>query len=177
MGKAKFCIIVWDLGSNAITFYVWWKLPYVIGQSHKIANCTLLTDIFSSTTVNIERIVAELIVWVRGLKKKSIRTKLLLWNFSHAFIVLVTLLRVGEESIFLRTSEQEVWKQENEKLLSWVCSWVCMVRGAGSPSWNKCQGWAVSDNLAGQSVRRVSSLAKGYECFLSQVSWFHFKTV
>ena len=74
----------------------------------KLANGTLLTDIFSSATVNIERIVTELTVGVRGFKKKSIRTKLLLCNFCHAFIVLVTLLRVGEESIFLRTSELEV---------------------------------------------------------------------
>ena len=62
-------------------------------------NDKLLTNIFSSPTVNIERVVTQFIVGVRSFKEKSIWAELLLWNLPHTFIVLVTLLRIGEEPI------------------------------------------------------------------------------
>ena len=69
---------------------------------------SLLTDIFSGTTVNIERVVAQFTVGVGCFEKKSIGTELLFWCFSYTFIILVALFRVGEESIFLWTSEERI---------------------------------------------------------------------
>ena len=68
----------------------------------------VLTDIFSSPAVYVKRIVAKLVVGVGSLKKKSIGTKFLLWDLSNTFIVFVTLLGVGEETIFLRAKELHI---------------------------------------------------------------------
>ena len=65
-----------------------------------------LTDIFSSPTVNIERVITKLVVRIGCLKQETVGTEFLLWNLSDAFIIFITLLRIREESIWFRTSER-----------------------------------------------------------------------
>ena len=72
----------------------------------------LLTDKFSGTTVNIERIITKLAVGIRGLEQKTVGTKLGLGNVVDTLVVLVALLGVGEEPVYLRTSELS-WNRLN----------------------------------------------------------------
>ena len=68
----------------------------------------VLTDIFSCPTVNIERIITKLVVWIGSLEEKTIWTKLFLGDISNTFIILVALFRVREETILLRAAEQDI---------------------------------------------------------------------
>jgi len=68
----------------------------------------ILTDIFSCPTVNIERIITKLVVWIGSFEEKTIWTKLFLRDISNTFIILVALFRVREETILLRAAEQDI---------------------------------------------------------------------
>merc|ERR1719284_95535 len=62
-------------------------------------------DILSSSTINIEGVVAKLIIGVGCLEQQSIRTELFLWNLPDTFIVFITLFRIREEAVGFRTQK------------------------------------------------------------------------
>ena len=64
-----------------------------------------LTDIFSQPAVHIEGIVTKLVIRIGRLKQETVGAKFFLWDFSDALIIFITLLWIGEKSVWLGTLE------------------------------------------------------------------------
>jgi len=64
-----------------------------------------LLDIFSVSTVNIERIITKLVVGVGSFEKQTIGTELFLRNLPDTLVIFITLFRIGEKSVRFRTQE------------------------------------------------------------------------
>ena len=64
-----------------------------------------LLDIFSVSTVNIERIITKLVVGVGSFEKQTIGTELFFRNLPDTLVIFITLFRIGEKSVRFRTQE------------------------------------------------------------------------
>ncbi len=71
----------------------------------------VLTDELSRPAVDVEGVVALLMVGVTGLEQESVGTELGLRDVVDALVVQVALLRIGEEPVAFRTLE--IWKEDN----------------------------------------------------------------
>ena len=75
-----------------------------------------LTNKFPGAALHVKGIVAELAVGVGGLEEQTVRTELGLRHVGHTLVVLVALLRVGEEPVRLGALELgRFFKKERKK--------------------------------------------------------------
>ena len=65
----------------------------------------LLTNKFSGAAIDVEGIVALLVVGVSVLKEKAVGAELGLGDIVHALVVKIALLGIGKETVFLGTVE------------------------------------------------------------------------
>ena len=91
-------------------------LSYYLILSSKYFNNNKLTNKFPGAALHVKGIVAELAVGVGGLEEQTVRTELGLRHVGHTLVVLVALLRVGEEPVRLGALELgRFFKKERKK--------------------------------------------------------------